>query len=65
MKPTIVLITEGKRESVDYATIRLFSTLSEAQDFSHNTSTGRIKYWTNAEILQDGEKVDLCQPQED
>lgn len=65
MTPIIVLITEGKHESVDCATVRLFLTSAEAVAFCNQKNTGKQKYWTKAEILEDGERVDLMQPQED
>lgn len=64
-KQIIVLKTRGKHESVDYASVHLFNSLTEAQNFCAKENTGRIKYWTNAQIVDDGESIELEQAQDD
>ena len=59
----IVLETSGKHESVDYATVRVFDTLEEANDYCHGVATGLVKYWTEAIVVQNGEKIELSQPE--
>lgn len=59
-KPIIVLHTQGKGDNVkpDFATIRLFSTPDLAHDFLvENNKPG--KHWSHAEVVSDGEKVEL------
>ena len=58
----IVLVTKGKNESVDYAKVMLFEKKTEAIRFCADTNTGKKKYWANADILENGEEVELCQP---
>lgn len=60
----IVLVTTGKHESVDTAKVRLFEERFQAEDFCKATSTGKRKYWQNAEIVREHEVVELCQPEE-
>lgn len=60
----IVLVTSGKHDSVDYAKVRLFEEYAQAEDYIKRTCTGRQKYWNHAEILRDGETVELMQPEE-
>lgn len=59
----IVLVTEGKHDSVDYATVKLFEERFQAEDFCKTANTGKQKYWRSAEILRDGEQIELCQPE--
>lgn len=62
---SIVLITTGKHESVYTAEVRIFSYQRAAEEFCEKTSTGYTKHWVNAEIVADGEKIDLSQPEEE
>lgn len=62
MKPIIVLETHGKHESVDNATVHLFNSEEKARAFCNEKSTGRKKYWNNAEIVSAGEVVSLDPP---
>ena len=62
MNTIIVLETRGKHETVDYATVHLFKDPLEAECFCASKRTGKIKHWTNAEIVTMGETVELRQP---
>ena len=62
MNRVIVLVTEGKHESVDYAKIATFENRIAALEFCKANNTGRKKHWKKAEIIEDGEQVELCQP---
>jgi len=64
-KPIIVLKKQGKHESVDYASIHLFNSLTDAQNFCAKENTGKIKHWTNARIVENGELIELEQAQND
>lgn len=59
VEPTIVLVTKGKRESVDYAMIKLFYNKKEALEFIKNTNDIGKKYWTKAEVMFDGAESEL------
>ena len=61
--PVIVLVTKGKRESVEFATVRLFDSVTNANAFVEEVRTGPVKHWTHAEILRDDEEVELCMPE--
>lgn len=65
MDLVIVLVTEGKYESVDYAKVATFGNRIAALEFCKANNTGRTEYWKKAEIIEDGEKVELCQPDYD
>lgn len=58
----IVLVTNGKHESVDYAKIRMFESTWQADEFISSVSTGKCKYWTYAQIVEEFEQVELCEP---
>ena len=58
-EPVIVLATKGKRESVDYAMIKLFYNKKEASEFVKNTNDQGKKYWTKAEVVFDGSEFEL------
>ena len=62
--PIIVLVTKGKHESVDYASVHLFDNNKEAKDFIKSTRTGPQKHWTEAEMMVDGFEVELMQPED-
>lgn len=62
MEKIIVLVTEGKHDSVDYVTVLTFDDNMSALKFCKANSTGKQKYWQNAEIVKSGQKVDLGQP---
>jgi hypothetical protein len=66
MKPNqiIVLTTEGKHESVDYASVIIFQTIEDAIVFCNNFCTGKTKHWKHAEIVQDNERIELQQPEQ-
>ena len=58
----IVLITEGKNESVDNVTVKLFEEKTKAEEFCKVTTddeTLNKKYWTLAEIIDDGKRYEI------
>jgi hypothetical protein len=60
----IVLTTKGKRESVDYASVRVFNDKQEANDFiKAKESPVQEKYWTKCELVDQGKEVELSQPE--
>jgi len=61
----IVLITTGKHETVDTAEVRLYQNKEDAEKACKEISTGHTKYWTEAQILKNGEEVYLSQPEQD
>lgn len=56
----IVLVTWGKHDSVDRASVRLFESPAAAQDFCTATHAPEGKHWTKCEILRDGDEIELC-----
>lgn len=57
----IVLITQGKNESVDYLAIHLFKDdeKDKAEAFCKEvTDKDPERYWTFAEIIQEGETIE-------
>ena len=62
MEKTLVLVTEGKHESVDFAKVVAFDSYLAAIEFCQATNTGRTKYWKKAELVADGVKVVLLPP---
>lgn len=61
---TIVLETSGKHESVDFAKVYVFERRSDAEAHIAAVCTGRTKYWRHADIVGEGEEVELRQPEE-
>lgn len=59
----IVLTTEGKHEAVDFAYVKLFTSMHSAQEYRDMTNTGKQKHWIKAEIVSDGEVIELTQPE--
>lgn len=59
----IVLETKGKHESVDEAKVLLFNDPLIAAQYIQKVNTGPIKYWTKAEVVRDGERVELYMPE--
>lgn len=61
----VILVTQGKHDSVDYAKVVIFEKdkADEANEYLKKNNTGRIKYWTKAEIMTRGDAVDLEQPE--
>jgi hypothetical protein len=54
---TIVLITKGKRESLESIEVRLFDRYSEAEKFCNdNNDDIEEKYWTYCDIIKDGKE---------
>jgi S-methylmethionine-dependent homocysteine/selenocysteine methylase len=60
MGKIIVLKTEGKgTEGVDFITIETFDDINSANAFvKENTKYG--KYWSFAEIVNTGERLEIC-----
>jgi hypothetical protein len=59
----IVLVTSGEHESVDYASVNLFDSESDALGFCLKQNTGPQKYWVKAEFVNQCESIELCQPE--
>lgn len=57
---TIVLVTKGKNDSVDYVKVVLFDNKEDANTFVSLSCTGKQKHWQHAEIVREDEQVDLC-----
>jgi hypothetical protein len=62
MEYVVVLVTEGKNENVDFATVVTLGSYAEAEEFCKANNTGAKKYWKKAEIVSDGEQIELCNP---
>ena len=62
--PTIVLVTSGKHESVDFVKVVFCASREDAEAFCKDTNTGRIKHWTKAEIVKESETIELWAPEE-
>ena len=63
---TLVTVIEGKNESVDYVTFKIFTNKEEAVDFIIGTNANysiEKKYWTYAEIVSNGERIELTRPE--
>lgn len=63
----IVLVTEGKHDSVDDVRVAAFNTRADAQtyvDATENQFDPEAKYWRSAEIVTQYERIELCRPQE-
>lgn len=59
MKKIIVIVAEGKgREGADWITPRLLDTKDEAEKFINSVIDLESKYWTYAEIVEDGERTE-------
>jgi hypothetical protein len=55
----IVIVAQGKgQEGADYITPKLFSTEAEAKAFIAEVNDLESKYWTYAEIVKDGQKIE-------
>ena len=62
----LVLVTEGKNESVDRVIVRTFPSREEANHFVNTTNLKYCpdqKHWVYAEIVRDGEMVELIRPE--
>lgn len=58
----IVLVTQGKKESVGHVTVKLFDGKSDAQIYCGNVSDTGTKYWTRVQIVPEGIEIeDLCE----
>ena len=64
MEKVMVLVTRGKHESVDTARVFAFANYALAAAYCESRNTGKVKHWTKAEIIDDGEEVELCQPED-
>ena len=61
---TIVLVTKGKNHSVDYVKVQLFDVYLDAIEFCEKvTDKEPVKYWTHAEIIEDGHTLELSSPE--
>lgn len=59
MEKIIVIVAEGKgREGADFITPKLFNTKEEAERYIESVNDSESKYWTRAEIVDNGERVE-------
>lgn len=59
MKKIIVIVARGKgREGADWIKPKLFDTKEEAEKFIESINDLESKYWTYAEIVDDGEEIE-------
>jgi len=63
MTKIIVLVTQGKHASVDYAKAVLFDTVPETLSYADEMTTQRVKHWVHAEVVGNKERVELCSPE--
>ncbi len=61
MGSVIVLVTEGKHESVDYVKVMLFDNRTLALEFCKVNNRGPKKNWVYAEIIDAGTRIELGQ----
>jgi spore coat protein CotH len=54
----IVLVTTGKREDVEEAAVFIRETKEEADSIVKKYDDRGVKYWTKAQIVQDGYFLD-------
>lgn len=59
----IVLVTRGSHEFVDYVFIMLFDTYEKANSYCLQMSTGKVKHWCKAEIVDECVPIVLEQPE--
>ena len=61
MKQIIVMVAEGKGESTDFITIKLFDTRSEANKAvaEINKKNKDSKYWTTADIVAADKRIEI------
>ncbi len=63
MSKIIVLVTEGKDDNTHFAKVVLFDTVIEANLYIDEISSKvRTKYWTQAEIVNDRERIEISSP---
>ena len=59
MKKIIVIVARGKgREGADWIKPVLFNTKEEAQKYIESVNDLESKYWTYAEIVDNGEEIE-------
>lgn len=59
MEKIIVIVARGKgREGADSITPKLFDTKEEAEKYIKSVNDLESKYWTYAEIVNDGEEIE-------
>lgn len=61
----VILVTQGKHDAVHCAKVVIFEKdhADAANEYLKKNNTGRIKYWTKAEIMTRGDAVELEQPE--
>ena len=60
MEQIIVLLQKGKGyDSVDKVSVKLFTNKKDAEDFIEKNTDLVSKYWTYAEIIKEGEIIEL------
>lgn len=63
---TLVNVLEGKSDDVMRSTVKTFPTKEQACEFVNFTNecySPIKKYWTYAEIVRDGEAIELTRPE--
>ena len=58
----LVLMSQGKNDSTDYVTIKKFDTYPQVNKFIKENDSGTVKHWTQCEIIDMDEKVELITP---
>lgn len=62
----LVLVTEGKNESVDRAIVRTFQSREDANVYVNTINekySPEQKHWVYADIIRDGEVIELIRPE--
>ena len=59
-KPIIVIVAKGKgrEEGANWITPKLFDTPEDAEKYIESVNDLESKYWTYAEIVEDGEEIE-------
>ena len=63
IKTYVVLHTEGKQGSVDFAKVVLFDNFEDANKYCSDHDTGYRKYWVKCEIVGVEELIELEPPE--
>jgi len=59
MENITVLIFEGKNTSAEKVSFKLFNSIGDASDFIEKVNSLDGKYWTFAQMVQEGECVPI------
>ena len=61
----IVLLTQGHHNITDHATVYLFDSIGDAEDFCTKNTNGKITGWVRAQIVEHAVSVELVNVMED